>query len=135
MPALKLPAWEGPAFDLAAARGQVVVLNFWASWCEPCRAEMPALEALARRHEADGLQVMAVNFREHDATVRRFLEQSPLALPVLLDRDGAAARAFEVRIFPSTVAVDRRGGVVATAVGEYDWSTPSARRWVSALLP
>ena len=133
-PPLVLPRWQGAPWTLAAQRGRPVLLNFWASWCEPCRAEMPALEALARRHQAEGLQVMAVNFREQDAAVARFLEHTPLSLPVLLDRSGDAARAFGVRIFPSTAAIDRRGHVLSVAVGEYDWSAEPARRWLSAVL-
>ena len=133
-PALELPAWEGPPFRLADARGQVIVLNFWASWCEPCRAELPSLELLAQRHETDRLQVLAVNFRETDATLRRFLAASPLTLPVLRDRDGAAARDWQVRVFPSTVVIARDGRAAFTVTGEVDWTGPVAREWVRAVL-
>lgn len=133
-PVLALPAWDGAPWSLAAQRGQPLLLNFWASWCEPCRAEMPSLEALADRHAADGLRVFAVNFREGDAAVRRFVDGTGLRLPVLRDRDGSAARAFGVTLFPSTVGVDRRGRVKALALGEVDWATDAAQRWVRTLL-
>lgn len=133
-PALELPAWEGAPFRLADARGRVVVLNFWASWCEPCRAELPSLELLAQRHEADRLQVLAVNFRETDGALRRYLAAAPLTLPVLRDRDGAAARDWQVRIFPSTVVIARNGRAAFTVTGELDWNGPTARAWIAAVL-
>jgi thiol-disulfide isomerase/thioredoxin len=133
-PALLLPRWEGQSWSLAAARGLPVLLNFWASWCEPCRAELPSLELLATRHEPQGLQVLTVNFRETDGAVRRFVEATAMSLPVLRDRDGAAAQAFGVRTFPSTVAINRQGRVLSTVIGEVDWNSPAARRWVAQLL-
>lgn len=133
-PALALPALDGPLWRLADARGQVVLLNFWASWCEPCREELPSLELLAERHARDGVQVLAVNFREHETTIRRFLERQPMTLPVLRDADGAAARAWLVRIFPTTVAIARDGRAAFSVVGEHDWTGPEARRWLAALI-
>lgn len=133
-PALDLPAWEGGRIGLAALRGQAVVLNFWASWCEPCRTEMPSLELLAARHEADGLQVLAVNHRETDGAVRRYLAQWPITLPILRDADGAAARDWQVRAFPTTVVIGRDGRAAFSVVGEADWTGPAARAWITPLL-
>lgn len=134
-PTVELAGWDGTApFRLADARGQLVVLNFWASWCEPCRAELPSLELLAQRHERDGVQVLAANFRETDGTIRRFLAQQPMTLPILRDRDGAAARAFQVRIFPTTVVFARNGRAAFTVTGELDWAGPQARAWLAPLL-
>ncbi len=133
-PALVLPRHEGPPWQLADARGSPVLLNFWASWCEPCRSEMPSLELLQQRHQAQGLQVLAVNYRETDAAVGRFIETTGLGLPVLRDRDGAAAQAFGVRIFPTTVAVSRGGRAVFLVVGEVDWAETTARQWLADLV-
>jgi thiol-disulfide isomerase/thioredoxin len=133
-PDLKLPGMDGAEWRLAANQGRPLLLNFWASWCEPCRSEMPALELLATRHEAQGLQVMAINFRETDAAVRRFVDATALSLPVLRDRDGGAAKAFGVRTFPATVAINRAGQARFTVIGECDWASATARQWVASLL-
>lgn len=133
-PPLSLPAWEAPPFTLAAARGQVLLLNFWASWCAPCRDEMPSLELLAQRELGNRLQVLAVNHRETDAAIRRFIDQTSLSLPILRDTDGAAAKAWQVRIFPTTVAIRRDGRAAFSVVGEADWAGVDARAWLQPLL-
>jgi thiol-disulfide isomerase/thioredoxin len=133
-PDLALPKADGSAWRLSTLSGQPVLLNFWASWCEPCRVEMPSLERLARGHEAQGLQVVAVNYREGDDSVQRFVESTGLHLPVLVDRDGTAAKALGVRAFPSTVAIDREGRARFTVLGECDWESPVALRWLAAIL-
>lgn len=133
-PVFRLPVWEGGELELGGLRGKPVLLNFWASWCEPCRTEMPSLELLATRHEAAGLQVLAINHRETDAAVRRFLDSQPLGLPVLRDRDGAVAQAFGVRVFPTTVAIGRHGRALFSVVGEVDWGAAKARRWLEPVL-
>jgi thiol-disulfide isomerase/thioredoxin len=133
-PALDLPAWEGPRFNLAEARGKVVLLNFWASWCEPCRTEMPSIELLAEGYAKDGLIVQAINFRETDAALRRYLADWPITLPILRDADGAAARAWGFRVFPSTAIVARDGRALFTVTGEVDWTGREARQWITAVL-
>jgi thiol-disulfide isomerase/thioredoxin len=133
-PPLALPRLDGAPWRLADARGRVVLLNFWASWCEPCVAELPSLEELGRQRAAEGLSVVAINFRESEAAVRRFRERVPGALPLLLDNDGTAARAWQASIFPTTVAIDRRGRAVFTVVGEVDWSGAQAQAWIAPLL-
>ncbi len=133
-PALALSDVDGKAWSLAGLKGRVVVLNFWATWCEPCRAELPSLEALAARHERDGLLVLTVNFQESVPAIRHFLALAPFSLPVLLDRDGQAARAWTPRIFPSTVLIGRDGRPSLVVVGEVDWAGAAAREWVMPLL-
>ena len=133
-PPLNLTDLDGNTWNLAALQGQVVVLNFWASWCEPCRAEMPSLELLATRHERKGLTVLAVNFKETVPAIKRFLEVSPVSLPILLDRDGDNTAAWTSRMFPSTVLIDRSGIARTTVVGELDWMGAVARDLIEPLL-
>lgn len=133
-PALALTGLDGKTWRLTDARGQVVLLNFWASWCEPCRAEMPSLELLAQAYEAQGLRVVAVNLRETDGAIRRFLAQMPTELPIVRDVDGLAARAFDVRIYPTTVAIARDGRAAFWVIGETDWMSAAAREWLMPLL-
>jgi thiol-disulfide isomerase/thioredoxin len=133
-PPLALAGYDGPGWTLAQAKGRPVLLNFWASWCEPCRSEMPSLELVAQRYESRGLIVMAVNYRESDGAMKRFLDQMPVSLPILRDQDGSTTRAFGVRVFPSTVLVGRDGRARLTVVGECDWMGAPARQWIEPLL-
>ncbi len=133
-PPLELPRLDGGRWRLAGARGRVVLLNFWASWCEPCRTEIPSLELFAQREEREGVVVMAVNYRETDAAIRRFLEQMPVSLPILRDADGAAARDWGIRVFPTTVLVGRDGLARFSIVGEADWLAPKFRNLLGSLL-
>jgi thiol-disulfide isomerase/thioredoxin len=133
-PSLELDALDGPRWRLSAQHGQVVLVNFWATWCEPCRAEMPSLARLAQRREAEGLTVVAANYREGAPAIQRFFDRLGVALPVILDRDGAAAAAWTPRILPSTVIFDRRGRPAGVLVGELDWEGDEAQALLEPLL-
>src|SRR5262245_22516137 len=127
-PPLSLDDLNGKTWDLSALQGRAVLLNFWATWCEPCREEMPSLDALAQRHRGS-LVVLTVNYQESEPGIRRFLERVPLALPVLLDRDGSATKAWTPRVFPTTVLIDRSGRPRHQVVGAVDWTGSEARQW------
>jgi thiol-disulfide isomerase/thioredoxin len=133
-PALGLQDLDGKAWNLQGLKGHVVMLNFWATWCEPCRAEMPSLELLAAKHERDGLTILAVNYKEPAPTVRRFLETLPFSLPILLDRDGDATGEWTPRVFPTTVLIDRAGVPRWSVLGGLEWNGPAARDLVVPLL-
>jgi thiol-disulfide isomerase/thioredoxin len=133
-PPLELPGIDAAPWRLADERGHPVLLNFWASWCEPCQAEMPSLERLAAAQREEGLRVVAVNYREGEPAIKRFLARMPLQLPVVRDADGAAARAFDIHIFPSTVAIDRQGRVRFILVGEFDWGGAAGIEAIRPLL-
>jgi len=133
-PALNLTDLDGKAWNLPDLKGQPVLLNFWASWCGPCRAEMPSLELLATRHERAGLVVLSVNYKEPVATVRRFLQTLPFSLPILLDADGDVASAWTPRVFPTTVLIDRSGRPRSSVIGELDWMDGTAAALVEPLL-
>lgn len=127
---------DGRTWRLADLRGKAVLINFWASWCEPCRAEMPSLQALAERLGPQKMVVLAVNFKESAASATQFAQRTGLALPVLLDPNGTLARQWGVSIFPSTVLIGADGRVRAVVRGEMDWGgTGAAALWTPLLVP
>jgi hypothetical protein len=95
---------------------------------------MPSLAALAQRERPSGLRVLAANYREDAPAIHRFLDATPLALDVARDADGAAARAFDVHAFPSTVAIGADARVRFVVMGECDWADERSRGWVDELL-
>jgi thiol-disulfide isomerase/thioredoxin len=112
--------------------GRATVLNFWASWCDPCRHEMPGLQVAAELY-GDRLAVQAVNFKEHPRTVARFLRSSAVELPVLLDPAGQVAAAWSVKVFPTTVLLAADGSPRWRVVGELDWTGREAGRLIESL--
>ncbi|MCB4365930.1 TlpA family protein disulfide reductase [Hydrogenophaga taeniospiralis] len=133
-PALDAQNLQGERVRLADFQGRVVLLNFWATWCPPCRAEMPTLQAVPEWLGEDKVVVLALNHREAGRTARRFLAASGLTLPVLLDPQGDITQAWGVRAFPTTVLIDANGRARQVVQGEVDWSSPTALGWVERLL-
>lgn len=125
---------DGKTWRLADLKGRAVLLNFWASWCEPCRAEMPTLQQLADLYGDAKLLVLAMNFKEAPPTALRFVQRTGLQLPVLLDRDGAIARACGVKVFPSTLLIAPDGQPRQRVRGELDWTGSEAGALVEALF-
>jgi peroxiredoxin len=105
-PDFTLPATSGPPIRLNAQRGQAVLVHFFATWCEPCREELPALRRLVARAEPGSLTVLAISVAEVDLRVQRFLQTIPVNFPVLLDHDRAVAKAWKISTLPSTVILD-----------------------------
>lgn len=134
VPTLALADIDGREWKANSLRGRVVLLNFWATWCEPCRAEMPALAALAQKHSSDRLVVLAVNYQENETKIRRYLDTVNVGFPVLLDRDGSATKAWTSRIFPTTVVIGVDGKPRHVVTGEYDWNSDAAARLLDPLL-
>jgi thiol-disulfide isomerase/thioredoxin len=134
VPALDLGDLDGKRWSLPALAGRVVLLNFWATWCEPCRLEIPSLDALARQHRSGALIILAVNYRETVPAIRSFLERTPYKATILLDADGDAATDWTPRIFPSTVLIGRNGRPTATVVGDLDWTGATAHELIGPLL-
>ena len=133
-PAFEAPDLDGKTWRLADLRGRAVVINFWASWCEPCRAEMPTLQQLAEIYGADKLVVLAVNYKEPAAKAAQFARSTGMTLPVLLDPTGDITRAWEVRVFPSTMLIAADGKPRMRVRGEVDWSGAEAGKMVAGLL-
>jgi thiol-disulfide isomerase/thioredoxin len=110
-PALVLPARDGGQVDLASLKGEVVMINFWATWCGPCRQEMPLLAQLHTKYEPLGFTLLGVNVEPDSAAAVSWLKGVPVGFPILFDRDSAVAGRFGVEGMPSTVFVDRNGQV------------------------
>jgi peroxiredoxin len=118
-PDFTLERLDGTPAALSDHRGQVVIVNLWASWCGPCRAEMPAIQRVFDANHERGLAVLAVNstFQDSEAGARAFVQELGLTFPILLDREGAVSRRYLLRALPSTFFVDRRGVIRSDVVG------------------
>ena len=134
IPALSGTDLNGQHWRLADLKGKAVLLNFWASWCEPCRAEMPSLQSLSQFYGPEKLVVLALNFKESKTVAERYVQRSGLTLPVLLDTDGLMARQWGATAFPTTVLIGADGGVKSVVRGELDWTSQAAAKLVEPLL-
>jgi peroxiredoxin len=119
-PDFSLTSLDGEPVSLAALRGRPVVLNFFATWCVPCRYELPAFQAMAQRHAERGLAVLLVDLQEDPADVGQFLESLNVELPAAVDETGHVTKAYRVRGLPSTFFVDREGVIRAVQLGALD---------------
>ncbi len=109
---------------LADYRGKMVFLNFWATWCAPCRDEMPSMQVLYDELSDEGLEIVAVNVLETEDMVSAFVEENGFTYSVMLDSDGRVSLRYSVRAYPTTYIIDRAGNVIAVRQGFHTWSTP-----------
>jgi thiol-disulfide isomerase/thioredoxin len=134
-PPFTLRDLEGREHRLAQYRGKVIVLNFWATWCVPCREEMPSLDRLAAKLADRPFIVLAVNYSEGAPRVREFGEKLSLRFPLLLDSDGSVARSWKVKVLPVTYVIDANQQLRHVAVGEIAWDAPATLATIEKLLP
>jgi peroxiredoxin len=110
-PQFTLPAKAGGEVSLAQYKGQVVMLNFWASWCEPCRHEMPLLEDIYKKYNKLGFTLIGVNVEPDSKAANDWLKQTPVSFPVLYDKDSKVSQLYNVAGMPTTVIIDRKGNL------------------------
>lgn len=110
-PDFSLPARDGGTVSLSGLKGQVVLINFWATWCGPCRKEMPLLEQIAKKYGPLGFTLLGVNVEEDSRLSEVFLKDVPVSFPILLDPANGVSKLYDVAAMPSTVIVDRQGRV------------------------
>ncbi len=127
---------EGNEVSLADYRGKVVLLNFWATWCAPCRHEMPMLDALQAEYGGDDFQVVTVaTGRNKEMAIVKFFEEIGVEhLPILMDPKQGLAREMGVMGLPVTVLLDREGNEIARMMGDADWSSDSAMAIIAAMI-
>jgi peroxiredoxin len=133
-PRLQLADAKGAVHRLSDYRGKVVLVNFWATWCEPCLEELPSIERLRKAVGRHDLVILAVQMDASARTARDTADKLGLRFPLLLDRDSSVSKAWGVRIVPTTFLFDRSGEVAFRHEGEMDWSAADAQRRVEALL-
>ncbi|MBC7719513.1 MAG: TlpA family protein disulfide reductase [Chitinophagaceae bacterium] len=148
-PAYEVTPWAGPmaAFEgsslldttgktwrLDDLRGRAVLLNFWASWCEPCRAEMPTLQQVADLYGPDKLLVLAINYKETASRALQFAKTTGVTLPILLDITGKTATQWGVKVFPTTLSVNSRGQPQQRIKGEVDWTGSASAKLIEGLI-
>jgi peroxiredoxin len=134
-PDFAVPDLNGQAVRLSAYRGQVVLVNLWATWCPPCREEMPSMERLHQRLKDRGFVLLAVSEDEGGpGAVKAFVDQMKVTFPVLLDPEGDVGRKYGVWGFPESFLLDRDGRVVERVIGPRDWASTTQIAQIEALL-
>ncbi len=124
---------EGRLYHLQAFRGRPLIVNFWASWCTPCRRELPSMNRAWAELKPQGVAMLAINLGEEAEAVKGFLAEFPIDFPVLLDPRGNIGQRWRVRGLPTTFVLNGRGEIVYRATGERAWDDPDLLRQVLAL--
>jgi peroxiredoxin len=130
----ELSSLAGGKVKLSDYRGKVVFLNFWATWCPPCRGEMPSMERLYQKLADRGLEIVAVDLQEPKDTVRKFAADRSLTFTVLLDASGEIGGAWGAQSIPTTYLIDRTGGIIARSVGGREWDDADTVALFEAIL-
>ena len=117
-PAIELARLDGTAMDLAEVAGEnkLVLVNFWATWCQPCRIEMPQLEKAYEEYREQGFEILAISSEDPD-TIERFLEEHPYSFPILLDPGATVTATYGVEAIPTTVLIDAEGKIIRVHTG------------------
>jgi peroxiredoxin len=134
-PALELEDLEGRVQRLSDYRGRVVLVNFWATWCEPCREEMPSMERLRSALKGRPFEILAVNVGEGARVARGFADRMALGFPVLLDRDTRTTKSWGARILPASFVIGPDGAIRYSYLGALDWSDAQVKAALERLMP
>ena len=133
-PDFTLPDLDGNQVSLHAYKGKLIFLNFWATWCIPCREEMPVMEQLHRTFQPQGLAILAVDLKESPDKVKAFFDQHRLSYTALLDASGSVFRDYQVMGLPTTYLIGRDGTLLARGVGGRDWTRTEGKDLIRALV-
>jgi peroxiredoxin len=133
-PDFSLKDAHGRSLSLSSLRGKVVLINFWATWCPPCKAEMPSMNRLYNEIRNRGFEVVAISTDNSLSTIKDFLARNRIDFPVLFDETKLVTRQYHVFSMPTTFLIDRSGMIVEKFYGEEDWTDPVIRKKIEKLL-
>lgn len=117
----KLKDLTGKTVSLESFRGSVVFLNFWATWCPPCKAELPSMQRLYEKYKGKGLVILGVDLQEGENQVKDFVKKYGLTYPILLDSNGQVGQVYGARSIPTSYIIDRKGFILARTIGGREW--------------
>ncbi len=134
-PDFKIKNLKGGLNALSDFKGKVVLINFWATWCAPCRSEMPSMEALYRGYRRSDFEILAVSIDTMgEPPVRAFIEEFGFSFPVLIDTQYVVNDRYDVRVVPTTILVSRKGMIAHRLLGAKDWTDPALRTLIDQLV-
>lgn len=131
---LVLPSLAGGSLDIKGLKDQVVLVNFWAVWCPPCRKEMPSMGRLAERFAGQQFTLLGVNAGDSSNEINAFLKQVPVNFPIVLDENGNSLKPWQVFAFPTSYVVDKRGNIRMGLFGSIEWDAPETIARIEALI-
>jgi DsbE subfamily thiol:disulfide oxidoreductase len=134
-PALELTGLDGKLHSLAEHRGKVVLVNFWGTWCPPCLREMPALERLHKRMAGRPFAILAVDPKQPESDVARYVRALGITFTVLLDPAGETAMDWHIKVYPTTYLVDADGRIRYRSVGPEGWDSAQSLERIEQLMP
>jgi thiol-disulfide isomerase/thioredoxin len=120
---LKLPDMQGKLHTLNEYKGNIVLLQFWATYCTPCRKEMPTMNSLIKKMQGKPFKIVSVNMAETREEVADFIQQVPVDFPILLDSDGSTVEKWKVFAAPANFILDKKGNIIFTLFGAIDWDS------------
>jgi peroxiredoxin len=123
-PDVTLDSLGGGTLSLLSLRGKVVFLNFWGTWCQYCRREMPSIQRMYDILKSDGFTVLAVSVNDSPEAVKTFISRNNYTFPVALDSQYTATQTYGIRGFPTTYIIDKQGTLIGKLVGSLDWDAP-----------
>lgn len=131
----ELKSLDGNSVQLADMKGKVIVVNFWATWCGPCKEEMPAFERLRQKLDPERFALLTITTDLQREGIKHFLANLHVQLPVLFDDNQDVSQAYLVRALPTTVLIDGGGTLVGRAVGPREWDAPQSIHLLQSLVP
>lgn len=134
LPTIVAATLEGKNIDIKDYKGKYVFLNFWATWCPPCREEMPSMEVLYKELKGEKFDILAISVGESPETVRAFLKTNPYTFPIALDPSGSLGSIFASRGIPTTYIINPEGKAIGGVIGGREWDTPEAMAIFKALV-